>query len=438
MNTKPESSSIEADSQRVGRDDPEAKEHPLPVVGVTELRKCRGRPKGSKDKKPRKRRGAKGSNLRAEENQRTEQALSGAADHGNAAESEPDQPNTMPDSAGLSVAANGIGSEHGGQTPDTSESVPSSGLALPPGCQYVEQRTMLLENIKHVDELKTRTPSNDYVETLAEAIMAGAEFPPLTVDQEGNLIDGGNRVAAYELAEVSGVLVDVYSYSSMAARRHHGIELNRRHGKPYTREERMKIAIQLGLDGVAIKDMATMLDTSERTLRRWTEEDKKEQREQLEQRAQQLHQKGASQAEIASALNISRNKVRSLLGGNGHMAKITKQTKLVIPVLPTAGRTSTQEERGKNVTGRKPEPEMNVPQNPSDHASDSGGALMPTFNRYMDEAADQLVLALEVATEPNWPEEILALTGEKVRVVADALTALEEALSTATNDGPGL
>ena len=438
MNTEPESSSIGADSQPVGRDDPEAKEHPLPVVGVTERRKRRGRPKGSKDKKPRKRRGAKGSNPRAEEKQRTEQTLSGTADHGNTVESEPDQANATPDSAGLSLAANGIENEHDGQAPDTSQSVPLSVLALPPGCHYVEQRAMLLENIKHVDELKTRTPSDDYVETLVEAIATGAEFPPLTVDQESNLVDGGNRVAAYELAGVSEAVVDVYGYSSMAARRHHGIELNRRHGKPYTREERMKIATQLGLEGVAIKDMATMLDTSERTLRRWTEKAKKEQREQLEKSAQQLHQGGASQADIASALSISRNRVRGLVGGNGHTAKITKQTKPVIPMLPAAGRASTQEERGKKVTGRKPEPEVNVPQSPGDNACDSDGALVARFNRHLDEAARQLALALEVATEPNCPEEILAVAGERVQVVADALTALEVGLNTATSDGSGL
>ena len=161
----------------------------------------------------------------------------------------------------------------------------------------------------------------EVVDRYAEALEAGAQFPPILVVKKGQehlILDGNHRLQAHRkvgrttiLAQILDIpLEDRKTLIFLAAK------ANMVHGLPLRNEERRMVIQRLYRLGMTIPEMVREFGIPERTLYRWTEpvrEEKRLEREAKIRRARELAEEGYTQEEIASALGVAQQTVSDWL-----------------------------------------------------------------------------------------------------------------------------
>jgi len=105
------------------------------------------------------------------------------------------------------------------------------------------------------------------------SMRAGAEFPPVVIDQENHVVSGNHRVTAYmdEFGEEYAVAVKRETFDTEADRVERFARENIANGRPMDRWTCRKIALELTAAGRTMQEVASLLNVPVRHLERWGE-----------------------------------------------------------------------------------------------------------------------------------------------------------------------
>ncbi|SMO84713.1 ParB-like nuclease domain-containing protein [Balnearium lithotrophicum] len=147
------------------------------------------------------------------------------------------------------------------------------------------------------------------VKEYADLMENGVEFDPIKVweRKDGRIwvVDGVHRIEASkrigkEFIEGEPLPIKDELHYRMEAIRH-----NLKHGLALRPEERKLCAQQLYLAGVDPVDIQRLFGVSDRTIRRWLSDVKKDKKEELFQKAKELREQGYTFEEISKELGVS-------------------------------------------------------------------------------------------------------------------------------------
>lgn len=191
--------------------------------------------------------------------------------------------------------------------------------------------TLPLKAIKLDVELQPREDiDRDLVAAYAEAMVEGAEFPPVVVFRNGSaehlLSDGWHRYYAHKALDRKQIAAEVLEGDRLAALRY-SIGANAAHGRQRS-EMTLRRAYQIAcanelIDPASDADVVGLLKCSERAARDLTAEAKEFRKAAARSIAMQLAAQGVSQQEIAGRLGMAQKTISDWLSNSGMTAKIT-------------------------------------------------------------------------------------------------------------------
>jgi ParB-like chromosome segregation protein Spo0J len=157
-------------------------------------------------------------------------------------------------------------------------------------------------------------PRLDYsferVSDLVDALEAGADLPPITVQRgTGVLLAGRHRVEAYKRlgrTRIAAVAMDVADEDLLAF----ACQQDNATGLPYTQEDRQDVARRLFAAGTDLATVADVVHRSRQTVERWLQPE-------IEQATECTDRARAVRAVVVQALNaggLSRRAIAPLLG----------------------------------------------------------------------------------------------------------------------------
>ncbi len=161
------------------------------------------------------------------------------------------------------------------------------------------------------------------VEEYAEMIEQGIEFDPISVWRKGNeywVIDGVHRLSAHKKAGKTTIKAKLVECKDELDYRIKAIQANLKHGLALAKEERPLLAQILYKEGVSEEEIRKVFGISERTLYRWLEQIKEQERQEKVKKVLELKEKGYTQEQIAKELGVDKSTVSRWLGS---VAKMT-------------------------------------------------------------------------------------------------------------------
>lgn len=188
-----------------------------------------------------------------------------------------------------------------------------------------------------VDAVVFRTDLYPRIETSAVTVQRYAEdldvLPPIEVNQHNELIDGWHRWTAHKKNDAPTIRVVVTQTKSDAELLELAIRRNSTHGLQLSREDKKDMARKIyhvtaerDRDGKK-KELAHLLSVSERTIREWVSRIDKDTRAARNKRIFEMWLACHTQAEIASALDCSRDEVRGQVEGFGEIGSLAETPK---------------------------------------------------------------------------------------------------------------
>jgi transposase len=175
---------------------------------------------------------------------------------------------------------------------------------------------------------------------------------PLTINQHGRVVSGNHRLRFAELARVE-LLAELEHEQQNGSDPITVADLERRIASlardrimrdavvvtsdadevrvttaseiqiPWAEHERKQLAKRLAVDGLSVREIAGQLGQSERTIRRWSAEERTDVKAVQQAEAARLHEDGWSQRRIAEHLGVSPPTIREWVGASGQVAKIS-------------------------------------------------------------------------------------------------------------------
>lgn len=149
-------------------------------------------------------------------------------------------------------------------------------------------------------------------------------LPPITVTQDGILVDGYHRLTAYRLEGKTEIPAEVVECEDETVILIEAIRRNSTHGKQLTREEKKTMArrlCELGRDAANIGDLVAV---PERTVREWTRDIREARDKERDATILRLWLACKTQEEIAEVLGVHVQTVKNVLAEykNGSLAEI--------------------------------------------------------------------------------------------------------------------
>jgi len=159
------------------------------------------------------------------------------------------------------------------------------------------------------------------VQEYAEMIEEGVVFDPIKVWKRGDnrywVIDGMHRLEAHKRLGLETIKAEIVSCENELDYRIKAIKENLKHGIPLLREEKISLAQILWRQGVSEEELRKIFGVSDRTIRRWTNAVKKEEKEEKAEKALELKKMGWSSEKIAKELGVTRQTVINWLSNFG-------------------------------------------------------------------------------------------------------------------------
>lgn len=124
----------------------------------------------------------------------------------------------------------------------------------------------LSDLIEDFDIYPRHSVDSSYVSELTRAIQAGVSLPLVRVDKKTKrIVDGFHRARAWRkvLGRGGEIEVDLRTYASEQELLKDAIELNAAHGRKLDQQDRSRSALLLERHGVAVKEIAVVLRTTE-------------------------------------------------------------------------------------------------------------------------------------------------------------------------------
>lgn len=124
----------------------------------------------------------------------------------------------------------------------------------------LRRTTMKREAIRVDEDLYPRFSQDDSIKSAyAEAMRAGAEFPPVVVDQHGRLIDGVHRLGAYDINGVKVIPVERVKVKDDLDLFRRAMTANAHHGRRYTSIDYAHIVLKGRKLGLADEEIAPLV-----------------------------------------------------------------------------------------------------------------------------------------------------------------------------------
>lgn len=173
----------------------------------------------------------------------------------------------------------------------------------------------------------------------ADAMDAGAEFPPIVLERgTRRLLDGMHRLKAAESLELATIVAERHQVPDDASPLLYAASLSSAHGDRITNAEMREIArheaIARGLDHGVGEAVARYLSAKPRTVRSWIadlyEQQKRAETEQMWERKEQ----GATEREIAEEFGLDQANVNRRLMRNGKLAESHNPSSDGVPKAP--------------------------------------------------------------------------------------------------------
>jgi len=185
-------------------------------------------------------------------------------------------------------------------------------------------QTIQVSSIRFVKELYPRIkPNDEAIERYRDAL---EKLPPIVVARDGVLVDGYHRWQAHVREEVETIQAEDLGNLSDAEILREAIVRNAAHGQQLSRQDKQREAGRLWkafehLEPAAREqEIAELLAVSDRTVRGWTKDARKEEKQALQEKVWQLHLNCLSQRQIAEATGLDQATVSRWVMQNGESA----------------------------------------------------------------------------------------------------------------------
>lgn len=160
----------------------------------------------------------------------------------------------------------------------------------------------------------------------ADAMDAGAEFPPIVLERgTRRLLDGMHRLKAAESLELSSIVAEFHTVPEDASPLLYAASLSSAHGDRITNAEMREIArreaVARGLDHGVGEAVARYLSAKPRTVRSWIADLYEEKKQADTQRMVEMAAEGATEREIAAEFDVTHQAIHDRLARNGKSAE---------------------------------------------------------------------------------------------------------------------
>jgi len=146
------------------------------------------------------------------------------------------------------------------------------------------------------------------VKEYAEMIENGVEFDPIKVWRRPDgriwLIDGAHRIQAHKEAGKVLIKAEFVDCRDELDYRIKAIQENLKHGIQLLKEEKVILAQSLYKAGVSREKLQKIFGVSERTIYRWLQSIKAEEKQELKEKAKKLYEEGYTLKQISEKLKI--------------------------------------------------------------------------------------------------------------------------------------
>lgn len=185
-------------------------------------------------------------------------------------------------------------------------------------------QTIQVSSIRFVKELYPRIkPNDDAIERYRDAL---EKLPPIVVARDGVLVDGYHRWQAHVREEVETIQAEDLGNLSDAEILREAIVRNAAHGQQLSRQDKQREAGRLWkafehLEPAAREqEIAELLAVSEKTVRRWTKDARKEEKQALQEKVWQLHLACLTQRQISDATGVAQKTINDWVSDFGQMS----------------------------------------------------------------------------------------------------------------------
>jgi DNA methylase len=186
-----------------------------------------------------------------------------------------------------------------------------------------------VDSVRYVKELYPRLNHDEAaIERYRDAL---DRVPPIKIARGGILVDGYHRWQAHrreDLAMVPAIDLGDLSDAEIMAE---SIRLNADHGVPMTKADKAALAKKLypSLDpATAVRDLADLLLAGERSVQRWTQEQRAASEIEQREQAYDLWLDCLTDIEIAQRFGVTDRTIRNWLGSRRQMADLSEPPEL--------------------------------------------------------------------------------------------------------------
>lgn len=174
-------------------------------------------------------------------------------------------------------------------------------------------QTIQVSSIRFVKELYPRIkPNDEAIERYRDAL---EKLPPIVVARDGVLVDGYHRWQAHVREGVEQIQSESLGNLSDAEIMREAITRNASHGQQLSRQDKAREAGRLWKafehlePGEREKEIAELLAVGTRTVRGWTKDARKAEKEAMQEKVWQLHLACLSQRQITDATGVPQQTV---------------------------------------------------------------------------------------------------------------------------------
>lgn len=189
---------------------------------------------------------------------------------------------------------------------------------------FAYMKTIQVSTIRFVKELYPRIkPNDDAIERYRDAL---DKLPPIVIARDGVLVDGYHRWQAHVREGIEQIQAEDLGNLSDAEIMREAITRNASHGQQLSRQDKAREAGRLWKafehlePGDREKEIADLLAVSPRSVRDWTKDARKEEKQAMQDKVWQLHLSCLSQRQITDATGTPRKTVDDWVGDFGNSA----------------------------------------------------------------------------------------------------------------------
>jgi hypothetical protein len=186
---------------------------------------------------------------------------------------------------------------------------------------FAYMKTIQVSTIRFVKELYPRIkPNDEAIERYRDAL---DKLPPIIIARDGVLVDGYHRWQAHVREGVEQIQAEDLGNLSDAEIMREAITRNASHGQQLSTADKAREAGRLWkafnhLDTAEREqEIASLLAVTDRAVRKWTKDDRKEEKQAMQEKVWQLHLSCLSQRQIADATGTPRKTVDDWVGDFG-------------------------------------------------------------------------------------------------------------------------